>query len=226
MKAMILAAGRGERMRPLTDTTPKPLLKVADKALIEYHLENLARAGINEVVINHAWLGEKLTESIGNGERYQLAITYSDEGKTALETAGGIVKALPLLGNEPFVVVNADIWTDFDYRKLMPPTRKIHLVLVDNPEHNPRGDFALDADGLVHNQASAETESLTYSGIGVYSPEIFTKLKAGVQPLAPILREAIASHQVSGEHYRGQWWDVGTPARLQELDSMLRNQLN
>jgi len=226
MRAMILAAGRGERMRPLTDITPKPLLKVAGKMLIEYHLENLARAGIKDVVINHAWLGEQITDTLGDGARYGLSIRYSDEGKTALETAGGIIKALPLLGDDPFVVVNGDIWTDYDFRQLPKPACKIHLVLVNNPDHNPKGDFALDENGLLHNQSTSQYKSLTYSGIGVFSPEIFTKLTAGVQPLAPVLREAIAKQHVCGEHYQGQWWDVGTPARLQELDDRIRNKVN
>ena len=225
MRAMILAAGRGERMRPLTDMTPKPLLKVAGKMLIEYHLENLARAGIHDVVINHAWLGGQITTTLGNGEKYGLSIRYSDEGSTALETAGGIVKALPLLGDEPFIVVNGDIWTDYDFRQLPRLTCKIHLVLVNNPEHNPKGDFALDESGLLHNHANNQYKSLTYSGIGIFSPEIFTKLTVGVHPLAPVLREAIAEQHVSGEHYQGQWWDVGTPARLQELDVLIRNKV-
>lgn len=220
---MILAAGRGERMRPLTDNIPKPLLKVADKALIEYHLENLARAGVVSVVINHAWLGQQLTSTIGDGSRYGLSITYSNEGSSALETAGGIIKALPLLGKDPFIVINADIWTDYDYRQLTEPSRLIHLVLVENPEHNRQGDFILDIDGLVHDRASSVKQSLTYSGIGVYSPEIFSGLETGVKPLAPILREAMAKQQVSGELYQGKWWDIGTPARLQELDRIIRN---
>lgn len=226
MKAMILAAGRGERMRPLTDTTPKPLLKVGGKMLIEYHLENLARAGITEVVINHAWLGEQLPTALGGGQRYGIDIIYSDEGGTALETAGGIIRALPLLGDEPFLVVNGDIWTDYDFRRLPKRVSKIHLVLVDNPAHHPEGDFALDENGIIQNIDVDQTNQnapLTFSGIGVYSPEIFTKLKAGVQPLAPLIRSAITEQQVSGEYYQGQWWDVGTPARLQELDTLLQD---
>jgi MurNAc alpha-1-phosphate uridylyltransferase len=225
MKAMILAAGRGERMRPLTDTIPKPLLKVADKMLIEYHLENLARAGVEEVVINHAWLGEKLVAALGAGDRYGLCIRYSDEGASALETAGGIRKALPLLGHDPFIVVNGDIWTDYEYAKLRRPEHMMHLVLVDNPEHNPDGDFVLAKSGLLKNEANKHSRSLTFSGIGVYSPEIFTKLKIDIQPLAPVIRQAITAQQVTGEYYQGQWWDIGTPERLQELDSKLRENL-
>lgn len=226
MRAMILAAGRGERMRPLTDTTPKPLLKVAGKMLIEYHLQNLARAGVTEVVINHAWLGEKMPAALGDGERYNLNINYSDEGDTALETAGGIIKALPMLGDEPFIVVNGDIWTDYDYRHLSQPDGLIHLVLVDNPVHHPRGDFGLDDGRVVLDQFQAQTNQLTlltYSGIGVYSPEIFTKLESGVQPLAPVIRQAITQQQVSGEHYKGRWWDIGTPERLRELDKLIQD---
>jgi MurNAc alpha-1-phosphate uridylyltransferase len=225
MKAMILAAGRGERMRPLTDTIPKPLLMVAGKMLIEYHLQNLAGAGVTEVVINHAWLGQQFPEKLGNGDRYNLKINYSDEGGTALETAGGIIKALPLLGGEPFIVVNGDIWTDYDYRQLGKTEKLIHLVLVDNPEHHPDGDFALSDEGIVLDQYQAQSNQvplLTYSGIGVFSPEIFTKLDSGVQPLAPVIRQAITQQQVSGEYYSGSWWDIGTPARLQELDKLIQ----
>ena len=225
MKAMILAAGRGERMRPLTDTTPKPLLSVGGKRLIEYHLDNLARAGVTDVIINHAWLGEQFSAILGSGEHYQLKIHYSDEGETALETAGGIIKALPLLGDDPFIVVNADIWTDYDYRKLKPRDQLIHLVLVDNPVHHPDGDFGLTDSGRVtdpQQDRSQQYPVLTYSGIGVYSPEIFTKLKTGVQPLAPIIRQTIATQQVSGEHYTGRWLDIGTPDRLRELDGLLQ----
>ena len=239
MKAMILAAGRGERMRPLTETTPKPLLKVSGKMLIEYHLENLVRAGVSQVVINHAWLGEQLPVALGNGQRYGVDIVYSDEGSTALETAGGIIKALPLLCDDgddglderaPFLVVNGDIWTDYDFRQLVNVSEKfssqMHLVLVDNPVHHSEGDFVLDDDGMIQNIDVDQTNQnapLTFSGIGVYSPEIFTKLNAGVQPLAPLIRRAITEQQVSGEHYQGQWWDIGTPARLQELDTLLQD---
>jgi len=220
---MILAAGRGERMRPLTDTTPKPLLKVAGKMLIEYHLENLAHAGITDVVINYAWLGERFPAALGDGQAYGINIVYSDESDSALETAGGIVNALDLLGVDPFIVVNGDIWTDYDYARLFNRRdhQPIHLVLVDNPAHHPQGDFGISNSGLVVE--SDKEQLLTYSGIGVYSPEIFTKLEVGVHPLAPLIREAISTQQVSGEHYQGQWWDIGTPARLDELDKVLQN---
>ena len=220
MKAMILAAGRGERMRPLTDTTPKPLLKVAGKCLIEYHLENLVRAGIDEVVINHAWLGEQFESTLGSGGQYGLQIHYSDEGEKALETAGGIIRALPYLGSEPFLIINGDIWTDYELSTLVKQTDEMkylmHLVLVTNRAHHPRGDFDLD-----ENNRLLDRPAYTYSGIGIYSPKIFTKLKVGVQPLAPIIRDMIKQKQVTGEMYTGAWEDVGTPERLVELDSRL-----
>ena len=218
MKAMILAAGRGERMRPLTDTTPKPLLQVGGRALIEYHIMALHAAGIDEMVINHAWLGEQITACLGDGSRYGVQIHYSDESSGALETAGAIVKALPLLGAAPFVVINSDIFTDYDYSRLpSQPAGQAHLVMVDNPPQHPRGDFALRA-----GRVFAEGEPrLTFSGIGVYQPGLFVNCPEGPLPLAPLLREAMARHEVSGEHYTGQWQDIGTPTRLAELDAGL-----
>ena len=220
MKAIILAAGRGERMRPLTLTTPKPLLRVGGQCLIEYHLQALARAGVQEVVVNHSWLGQQIVEFLGEGARYGLHIRYSAEGEPPLETAGGIIAALPLLGDAPFIVVNADIWTDYDFSQL-PRTLSglAHLVLVDNPPHHPAGDFGLHtATSILRNGG----DRLTYSGIGLYSPGLFTGMPPGVRPLAPILRAAIEREEVSGEWYRGAWWDIGTPARLQELDARLQ----
>lgn len=216
MKAMILAAGRGERMRPLTDKTPKPLLQAGGKALIEYHLEALARAGFSQVVINHAWLGEQIEQALGDGRRYGVQIEYSSEG-TALETAGGIVKALPLLG-EVFLALNADIWTDYPLEHLpQAPPGLAHLVMVDNPQHHPQGDFA-----LVDTQLSEAGESrLTFSGIGIYRASLFDQLAPGVRALGPLLREAMQQGKVSGEHYHGQWLDVGTPERLVWLDEQL-----
>ncbi|MGD8999018.1 MAG: nucleotidyltransferase family protein [Granulosicoccaceae bacterium] len=218
MKAIILAAGRGERLRPLTDSTPKPLLKVGGQSLIEYHLYGLAKAGFHDVVINIAWLGEQIQAALGTGERYDLRITYSHEQRGALETAGGIIHALPMLGAAPFAVVNADIWTDYDFRRLpAEPEGLAHLVLVDNPPQHPAGDFALQ-----DNQVLASGEHcLTYSGIGVYRPELFAGLPQGMRPLAPVLREAMVRGEVSGEHYRGRWLDIGTAARLQALDQEL-----
>lgn len=220
MKAMILAAGRGERMRPLTDELPKPLLKAGPHRLIEYHLYQLADAGFHEVVINVAWLGEKIIEQLGNGERYGLRICYSNEGDQALETAGGIFKALPLLGDQPFLVVNGDVWSDYPYAKLkdFELSGLAHLVLVNNPEHNPQGDFAIK-DNRVHNQGE---QKFTFSGIGVYSKDFFAGLSPGKSPLAPMLREAIERGQVTGEVYQGHWLDIGTPQRLQQLAQLLR----
>lgn len=219
MIAMLLAAGRGERMRPLTDTRPKPLLEVAGKALIEYHLAALQRAGIHEVVINHAWLGDQIEARLGTGERYGLHIRYSAERPAALETAGGIVQALPLLGAAPFLVINADIWTDYPLQNLpQQPQGLAHLVMVDNPPHHPAGDFHL-AGGRLRTGGEPR---LTFSGIGVYHPELFAGLEPGVRPLAPLLQAAMQADRVSGEHYRGRWLDVGTPQRLAALDRELR----
>jgi MurNAc alpha-1-phosphate uridylyltransferase len=217
MKAMILAAGRGERMRPLTDRTPKSLLRAGGKALIEYHLEALAGSGILDLVINHAHLGERLVASLGGGERWGVRIRYSAEAE-ALETGGGIFHALPLLGSGPFLVVNGDVWTDFDFGTLsLGPEMLAHLVLVDNPEHHPTGDFALSR-GLVRAEGSPR---LTFSGIGVYRSELFEGCRPGAFPLAPLLRQGVERGRVSGERYRGVWMDIGTPQRLQALDRML-----
>lgn len=218
MKAMILAAGRGDRLRPLTDEIPKPLLKVAGISLIEYHLQNLARAGYKEVIVNTAWLAEKIHQQLGNGERYGVTIIYSDEGK-ALETAGGIINALPLLGNEPFLVVNGDIWCDFDFSSLpdLKPEMQSHLILVNNPEHNPDGDFSLH-NGLIKNTG----ESMhTFSGIGLYRPEFFAGQPSGPLPLAPIIRNKCHHDLVSGELYAGRWTDVGSVERLHDLEQQL-----
>jgi len=218
MKAMILAAGRGERLRPLTDTTPKPLIKVAGKSLIEYHLNNLAKAGITEIIINTSWLADKIHEELADGSQYNVTIQYSDEGE-ALETAGGIIKALPLLGDEPFLVVNGDIWCDYNFSDLpkFKTDKLAHLILVNNPKHNQEGDFALQ-NGLIKN--SAET-MYTFSGIGIYRVDFFSEQPAGTSPLAPIIREKCTQDLVSGQYYDGLWTDVGTLERLQELEKQL-----
>ncbi|MCK4706163.1 MAG: nucleotidyltransferase family protein [Gammaproteobacteria bacterium] len=216
MKAMILAAGRGERLRPLTDSTPKPLLKVGEKSLIEYHLYKLAQAGIKEVIINTAWLGQQIQQNLGNGEKYNLNIHYSDEGEQALETAGGIIKALPLLGDEPFLIINGDIFTDYDFKQLLnlKLEGEAHLVMVENPDHNGKGDFALKK-GWLQNSG----ESLyTYSGIGIYTKQFFAGYPEGVTALAPILKEKMKKQKVSGELYKYAWTDVGTKERLQQLN--------
>jgi len=215
MKAMILAAGKGERMRPLTLTTPKPLIKIAGKSLIEYHLQALARAGFSDVVINHAWLGQQIEDALGDGSRYGLTIAYSAEGEP-LETGGGIRHALPLLGEAPFLVINGDIWTDYDFASLRGPLAgEAHLVLVDNPGHHPQGDFAL-VGGQVRDQPS-----LTYSGIAVLDPALFADSGSGAFKLAPLLRRAMGVGEVTGEHYQGHWVDVGTHERLAEAEQLL-----
>ncbi len=220
MKAMILAAGRGERMRPLTDHTPKPLLKVGGKPLIVWHLEGLARAGFRDIVINHAHLGDQIETVLGDGRRFGVHIQYSAEGE-ALETAGGIAYALPLLGAAPFLVVNGDIFCDLDFSHLaQQPMDGVvaHLVLVDNPPQHQQGDFVLDHGKLVEEGDSR----LTFSGIGVYRPELFSGVVRGSKAkLAPLLRAEIGKGRVSAEHYRGHWVDVGTPERLQALDQLL-----
>jgi MurNAc alpha-1-phosphate uridylyltransferase len=218
MKAMILAAGRGERMRPLTDHTPKPLLKAGGKTLIEYHITSLAAAGFRDLVINHAHLGAQIEAVLGNGERYGVRITWSREPDAALETGGGIFQALAWLEGDCFLVVNADIWTDYPFARLARPISGLaHLVLVDNPPQHPQGDFALrDARVLTEG-----TPRLTFSGIGVYHRDLFRGSQPGRFPLAPLLRTAMGSGQVSGEYYTGAWRDIGTPERLGELDREL-----
>jgi MurNAc alpha-1-phosphate uridylyltransferase len=215
MKAMLLAAGRGERLRPLTDRVPKPLLEVRGKPLIVWHLEALARAGVREAVINLSWLGDRIRAALGAGERYGVAIRYSEEPAGALETGGGIFQALPLLGTEPFLVVNSDTWTALDFSGLkLAPAALAHLVLVPNPEHHPRGDFTL-AGGAI---SEAGVPRYTYAGIGIYRPELFAACVPGRFPLLPLLRAAIAAGRLHGELYIGDWTDVGTAARLAALN--------
>ena len=222
MKAMILAAGKGERLRPLTLHTPKPLVRAAGVPLIEYHLRALTRAGFTDVVINHAWLGQQIEDYLGDGERFGLRIQYSPEGEP-LETGGGIFKALPLLGAEPFVVVNGDIFTDYDFANLRRPLQgRAHLVLVDNPPHHPSGDFLLQ-DGQVAD-AVAGHASLTYSGIAVLNPMLFAGCQPGAFKLAPLLRSAMAAGAVSGERFAGRWVDVGTHERLAEVERLLQDE--
>lgn len=219
MKAMILAAGKGERMRPLTLTTPKPLIRVGGIPLIEYHLRALARAGFTEIVINHAWLGQQIEDHLGDGSRFGVSIRFSPEGEP-LETGGGVFRALPLLGDEAFVVVNGDIWTDYDFSALRRPLKGLaHLVLVDNPEHHPDGDFIL-ADGKVHD-GRTPADNLTYSGIAVLHPRLFDGCTGGAFKLAPLLRAAMAEGRVSGEHLKGHWVDVGTHERLAQVETLI-----
>ncbi|MGL5288291.1 MAG: N-acetylmuramate alpha-1-phosphate uridylyltransferase MurU [Aeromonas sp.] len=217
MKAMILAAGRGERMRPLTDQLPKPLLAVGGKPLIVHHIEKLKSAGVTELVINHAWLGHKLVESLGDGSALGVTIHWSAE-ESALETAGGIVQALPLLGTAPFLVINGDTWLDLDYGSLVDQPLGddlAHLWLVPNPPQHPAGDFSLQAERVI------DTPALTFSGVGVYDPSAFAHLTHGARKLAPLLREWMAQGRVGGSLLAGQWRDIGTVDRLRELDAQL-----
>jgi MurNAc alpha-1-phosphate uridylyltransferase len=219
-RAMLLAAGRGERLRPITDTLPKPLVPIAGKPLIVYHLEALRRAGIREVVINLSWLGEKIRAALGDGKRYGVRISYSEEGPVPLETGGGIHRALPLLGPDPFLVVNADVWTDMDLGRVaaLDESADARLVLAPNPPHHPRGDFGLEGDFVVARAG----DRFTYTGIGVYRPRLFAGCEPGRFPLLPLLERAIAARRLRGEVYRGEWLDIGSPDRLASLDARER----
>jgi MurNAc alpha-1-phosphate uridylyltransferase len=231
MKALILAAGLGERMRPLTDATPKPLLVAGGKPLIEWHIGKLAAMGIRDVIVNTSWLADQFPQRLGDGSRWNLRLHYSYEGSTPLETGGGICNALALLGDAPFAAVNGDIWTDYDFSSLpREPEGDAHLVLVDNPPQHPIGDFALRDDGRVASDGAAK---LTFAGIGVYRRALFDGWRdiVGNAPgaddvpprfkLAPLLRAAMVRGAVTGEHHRGRWTDVGTPQRLAQLDGEL-----
>lgn len=238
MKALVFAAGRGERMRPLTDTLPKPLLEAGGRRLVEWHLEKLAAAGFTEVVINIAWLADAFPRLLGDGSRYGVRITWSREGEVPLETGGGLLHALPLLGDAPFLVVNGDIWTDYDFARLpREPAGLAHLVMVDPPAHAPAGDFRLETSGHLHDRDAAgavDAPVLTYAGIGVYRPAVLDGWRGVIGhapgareqpprfPLAPLLRAAMRDGRVTGEHHRGTWTDVGTPERLADLDRRLR----
>ena len=217
MKAMILAAGRGERMRPLTLTRPKPLLEVGGRALIEHHLSELAAAGIRSIVINLSWLGEQIRAHLGDGAAFGVAIEYSEEGAEPLETGGGIRRALPMLASGPFVVVNGDVWTDYPYEELggrLAAGDLAHVVLVPNPDHHPGGDFGL-SDGRMVEPPGAR---LTFSGVGIYRPELFADQADRSFRLAPLLRSAARGGRVSAELYSGAWYDIGTPERLAWLN--------
>ena len=233
MKALIFAAGFGERMRPLTEHTPKPLLPVGGKPLIEWHLEKLAATGIRDVVINTSWLAEQFPAALGDGQRWGIRLHYLHEGNTPLETGGGMLNALPLLGDAPFLLVNGDVWTDHDFSRLpRSPEGLAHLVMVDRPAQAARGDFALGADGRVHIEGEP---LLTYAGLGIYRPQLLDGWEVNIgmhdspggKPrfrLAPILAARMAQGLVSGEHHRGRWTDVGTPGRLADLDTALSGQ--
>lgn len=222
MKAMILAAGRGERLRPLTDHTPKPLVYAGKKRLIEYLIESLVSAGIREIVINYAHLGEQFPAVIGNGENYGCSIVYSPETSGSLETAGGITQALNLLGDEPFIVVNGDIWTDYDFsalsRRTLEADTDCHLIMVNNPNHNPDGDFAIEADSLVSLEGK---NKFTFSGIGLYHPRLFQHMKVERKALRPLFEETIKNKRMTAELYDGRWSDIGTLKRLRSLEQEL-----
>ena len=224
MKAMILAAGLGNRMRPLTLHTPKPLLEVGEKPLIVWHIEKLQKIGVTEIVINTAWLGEKLANALGDGSQFGVKILWSHEGE-GLETAGGIINALPLLGDEPFILVNGDVWTTMDFASLLDVQlgeQQAHLVLVENPPQHLKGDFIL-SNGLAYTFEQEKLgEALTYSGIAVLHPRMFVGLENGKRPLAPLLKQAMQQQQVSAEKLQGIWVDVGTPERLQQLDQQIK----
>ena len=224
MKAMILAAGLGTRMRPLTDSTPKPMLQVAGKPLIEHHVRNCVRAGIADIVINHAYLGEQIENYLGNGERFDCAIQYSREGEP-LDTGGGIFRALPLLGAEPFIAMNADVWCDYPLQKLLDidlhkNSTHAHLVMTDNPPQHPHGDFYL-RDGLL--SAEGEGGKLTWTGIRVLHPDLLINCRDGVFSIVPLLKRAMNAGLVSGEYFDGRWFDIGTPERLQQINQLLKN---
>ncbi|WP_286802574.1 MULTISPECIES: N-acetylmuramate alpha-1-phosphate uridylyltransferase MurU [Acinetobacter] len=224
MKAMILAAGLGNRMRPLTLHTPKPLLEVGGKPLIVWHIEKLQKIGVTEIVINTAWLGEKLANALGDGSQFGVKILWSHEGE-GLETAGGIINALPLLGDEPFILVNGDVWTTMDFASLLDVQlgeQQAHLVLVENPPQHLKGDFIL-SNGLAYTFEQEKLgEALTYSGIAVLHPRMFVGLENGKRPLAPLLKQAMQQQQVSAEKLQGIWVDVGTPERLEQLDQQIK----
>ena len=223
MKAMILAAGRGQRMRPLTDAKPKPLLEVGGRALIDWHLAALCRAGVGEVVINTAWLAEQVRAHVGDGSAWGVAVRYSYEGASGLETGGGIRRALHWLGKEPFWVINGDVWTDFDPARLPTrPPRLAHLVVVANPPHNSAGDFRLGNEGQL--VAEPAGQPCTFSGIGCYHPALFRETTAASFRLAPFLHQAVADGQVTATYHAGDWFDIGTPERLSAVDAYLRGQ--
>ena len=223
---MILAAGRGKRLRPITDSIPKPLVELCGKPLIEYHIEKLAKAGVSEIIINHAWLGHKLEETLGDGSRWNIKIIYSAEPEGGLETAGGVINALPLLGENPFLLINGDVYCEMDFtglvikaqamQKIPSNTLLGHLVVVPSPEHNTKGDFGLDAEKNLLSQGE-----FTFAGLSVLHPQLFTGLEVDFIPLAPILRKAMQIQKISGQLETTLWSDIGTIERLQATESLL-----
>ena len=223
MRALILAAGKGERMRPLTLFTPKPLLEVGNQPLIERHIERLKQAGIDDIVINTSWLAQQIFDRLGNGERFGVRLRYSHEGDEPMETGGGIYNALPLLGDEPFLVVNGDTWHDIDFSTLsLSENDLINLVLVNNPPHNPAGDFCL-AHGRLR-ECEAGKNALTYSGVGVFHPQLFKDSQPGHWPVVPLIRQAITQDRAAGIHHHGQWSDIGTIERLLQANKNLERE--
>lgn len=223
MRAMILAAGLGKRMQPLTANLPKPLLKVGDKTLIEHQIERLVAGGVSAIVINHFYLGAMIQEALGDGSQYGINISYSKEA-IRLETAGGIIKALPKLKDDSFIVVNADVWTDFDFSRLKPvdgTDRLAHVVLVENAEHHPYGDFYIDDAGNVHEDQSATDRRFTFSGISVLHKNLFKGYPLQPRSIIPLLQEAMKQDRVSGEVHEGLWMDIGTPERLREANELV-----
>lgn len=223
---VLLAAGHGQRMRPLTDSSPKPLLKIGGKSLIEHHLYKLSELGFKHVVINTAYLSEMIPNHLGGGDRYGLTINYSDESGTgALETAGGLVNALPIIQSDPFMVINADIWTDFDFTQLLGPLKQqARLVMVDNPSHNKSGDFYLGHSNLLVSKNERAATNYTFSGIALYKKSVFADLSAGKRPLLPIFNSLIEQQSLCGIHYKGVWSDIGTPERLNEIRAKSKQQ--
>ena len=217
MQALILAAGKGERMRPLTLFKPKPLLEVCGTTLIEHHIINLKKAGFKRIVINVSWLAQQIMQKLGDGNQYGVEIRYSFEGDEPLETGGGIFKALSLLDSQPFLVVNGDVKTDIDFSKIQCKKNVLaHLLLIDNPPHNLNGDFAIDSDSFLKYNTSKN--KLTYSGVGIYQPKLFKKCKHGKFSVVPLLKEAMKNKQITGEYFKGQWDDIGTIDRLTKIN--------
>ncbi len=225
MRALILAAGKGERMRPLTLFKPKPLLEVGKQPLIERHIQRLAAAGIQDIVINTAWLAQHIFDRLGNGKQFGVRLRYSHEGDEPLETGGGMFNALPLLGEDPFLVVNGDTWHDIDFSAItLPENDLLHLVMVNNPPHHPAGDFHLHNGRLYERQPTKP--ALTYSGVGIYHPRLFANSQPGTWPIAPLIHQAIAAKRASGHHHRGKWYDIGTVERLLQANHNLNQERN